>query len=110
MSEDIREKKGEVIKDNLSSIISDTEVLAVQVVNSATAVLKTSLRNADEIGAMAGDLFLNTARRVVNTGSVIASDLHAATTNIIKNTVEAASEVGGNVKKTEKAPIEPKEK
>ena len=92
-------KKDEIIKDGVSRAIKNSEIIAVQAVDSAAKVLKVGLDNAEELTAKAGDILLNTARKAINAGNIVAGDVREATRNMAKGSIDAASEIGGEVKK-----------
>ena len=91
-------RKGDFIKDSMVKVIKGSEAVAVQAVASTKAVLKVGLTGAEELGAQAGDLMLNTARRAINAGNIIGGDLFEATKTMVKGTVKAASEIGSEIK------------
>ena len=100
MSETGKSKKDEIIKDSLSRVIKGSEEIAIQAVDSAANVLKAGLDNAEGLTIKAGDILLNTARRAVNAGSVVASDVREVTREVVKGTIQTASEIGDEVKAT----------
>ena len=91
-------RKGDFIKDNMIKVIKGSEAVAVQAMDSTKTILKAGLSGAEELGAQAGDLMLNAARRAINAGNIIGGDLFEATRNMVKGTVQAASEIGSEIK------------
>ena len=98
MSETEKGKKDDIIKDSVSRLMKGSESAAMQAVDSATTVLKAGLNSAEELTTRASDILLNTTRRAVNAGNIVASDVREATKNMVKGTIQAASEIGGEVK------------
>ena len=91
-------KREDIIKDSMLKIIKGSEAIAMQAVDSASAVLKTGLDNAENLTVKASDILLNTARRAVSAGSTVGNDVREATTKMVKGAIRAASEVGGELK------------
>ncbi len=98
MAEAEKGRKEDTIRDGVSRLIKDSEAAAIQVVDSAATVLKAGLDNAEELSTRAGDLLLNTARRAINAGNIVASDAREVTKSMVKGTIQAASEIGEEVK------------
>ena len=98
MAEAGKEGKEEVIRDGVSKVIKGSGDAAIQAVDMATMVMKAGLNSAEELTIKASDILLNTARRAVDAGNVIASDVREVTKNMVKETLQAASEIGGEVK------------
>ncbi len=86
-------RKGDFIRDSVIKVIKGSEAVAVQAVDSTKTVLKAGLTGVEELGAQAGDLMLNAARRAINAGNIIGGDLFEATKTMVKGTVQAASEI-----------------
>ena len=107
MSETGKEKKGEVIKDGVSKVIKGSEEIAIQLVDSAASVLKAGLDNAEGLTIKAGDILLNTARRAINAGSVVAGDVREVTKEVVKGKSQTASDIDDKAKTSAKdAPTE----
>jgi hypothetical protein len=90
--------KEDVIKDSVLKIIKGSETIATQTVNSTAAVLKASLDNAEALGVRASDILLSTARRAIDAGNVIGSDIREATKSMVKGTIQTASDIGNEIK------------
>jgi len=98
MSEVEKGGKEEIIKDGMLKIVAGSESVAVHAVNSAAAVLRVGLNNAEDLSVRAGDILLNTARKAISSGSIIGNDVREATKNIVKESIRATSEIGNEVK------------
>ena len=100
--------KEDIIKDSMVKIIKGSESVATQAVNSAAAVLKASLDNAEALSVRASDILLNTARRAVNAGNIVGNDICEATKNMVKGTARTASEIGSEIKGTVSTTVQSK--
>lgn len=98
MAEAEKRRKEDTIKDGVSRLIKDSEAAAVQAVDSAATVLRAGLDNAEELSTRASDLLLNTARKAISAGNIVAGDVREVTKNMVKGTIQAASEIGEEVK------------
>jgi len=87
-----------IIKDTASKVIKDTELIALQVVDSATTVIKAGIVNAEDISIKINDVLLNTARRAINSSSIIGIDVREATENMTKNVIHSAKEIKQELK------------
>lgn len=99
-------KREEIIKDSMLKVIKVSEAVALQAVESASAVLKAGLANAEDLTVKASDILLNTARKAVGAGSIVGSDACEATKNMVKGTIRAASEIGGELKEIASAAVQ----
>lgn len=95
MAED---EKKDVIGDSVSRAIKGSGDAAIQAVDMATMVMKAGLNSAEELTIKASDILLNTARRAIDAGNIVAGDVREVTTKMVKETLQAASEIGGEVK------------
>jgi len=116
MSENKKDGTEEIIKDSVLKVVKGSEAVAAQAVDSAASVLKFGLEKADDLSAKAGDILLNTARRTVNAGVIVGSDVREATEKMVRGTIEVASKIGGDLKeaagsamKKKAPPVKPKE-
>lgn len=91
-------KKEEIIKDSMTRIIKGSEAVAIQAVDSAAEILKAGLDKAETLSMRASDILLSTARRTISAGSILGNDARAAAKNMVKGTIQAASEIGGELK------------
>ena len=105
--------KKDIIKDGMLKIIKDSETVALQAVESAATVLKAGLTDAEDLSVKTSGILLNTARRTLNAGSTVGNDFCEATKNMVKGTINVASEIGGELKGVASAAVQgktPKEK
>lgn len=91
-------KKEGIIKDTVFKIIKDSEDIAVQTVNSTSAVMKAGLASAEDISIRVSDILLNTARRIVSVGTIVGHDVREAAKNMAKGTIHTALEIGSELK------------
>ena len=91
-------EKEDIIRDSVSRVIRDSGDAAIQAVDVATTVMKAGLNSAEELTIKASDILLNTARRAIDAGNIVAGDIREVTTKMVKETLQVASEIGGEVK------------
>ncbi len=108
MSEVERVEKEEIIKDSMLKAIKGSEAVALQAVDSTATVIRAGLTNTANLSMMASDILLNTARKAIEAGSVIGRDICGATMNIAEDTMHAASELSGELKKSVSATVQGK--
>ena len=84
MAED---EKEDVIRDSVSRVIKGSGDAAIQAVDMATMVMKAGLNSAEELTIKASDILLNTARRAISAGNIVAGDVREVTTKMVKETL-----------------------
>jgi hypothetical protein len=98
MPENKKGGKEEAVRDGMIKLVKGSEFVAMQAVDSAASVLKFGLEKMEDLNAKASDVMLNKARRTINAGVIVGSDVCEATEKIAKETIRTASKIGSDLK------------
>ena len=104
MSKSEEEKKEGIVKDRVIKAVKGSESVTLQAIDSAAAIARAGLDNAEDLSIRAGDVLLNATRRAINAGNNIGSDIRKVTKNMVKETIQATSEIRDELKKGAKIP------